>query len=896
MSKKPSLYLVDGSSYIFRAFFAIRQTLTNSKGMPTNALYGFVSMLTKMIREESPDYMAVVFDTKEKTFRNDLYPLYKANRDEAPEDLVPQFPWFRPLVEAFNITCLSKVGYEADDVIGALARRGDENGFRVVIVSGDKDMMQLVSPEISMLDTMKMKRFQKEDVIDKFGVPPEQVVEVMGLMGDSSDNIPGVAGVGPKTAAELIQKFGSIESLYDRIDEVEKKKLSEKLLRDKDQAFLSRKLATIDTEVSLDCELEDLRVREKDVDKLKELFEEFEFTSLLAGLDDMPSAAPPSPKVEKHYETILTDEAFEKLLSDLNAAGEFALDLETTSKRPVRARMVGISFSWSEHRACYIPVAHRYLGVPDQLDKQMVLDRLKPLLENPSLKKYGHNIKYDLLVLRNEGVELKGIAFDSMLAEYVLDPSKRGLSLDGLAMEYFGRQTIKYKDVAGSASKEIGFDEVEIEIASEYAAEDSDITWLLTQKLRPLLKGQTLTLYDKMELPLIDVLADIEGAGVGLDKQHLADLSKNLEKDLRRFEGEIFKLAGEEFNIKSPKQLAAILFEKLGLPVIKKTKTGASTDMSVMEELASQHELPDKIVSYRQVGKLKSTYVDALPREINPETGRVHTSFNQTIAATGRLSSANPNLQNIPIRGELGREIRKAFVAEGNNILLSADYSQIELRILAHLSGDETLIDAFIKGEDIHARTAAEIFNVPLDKVDDDSRRKAKSVNFGIVYGLSAFGLSRQLKIPQREAKDFIDRYFGLYKNIKSFMDELLEEVRERGYTSTLMNRRRYIPDVNSKNRQARAAAERVAINSPIQGSAADLIKDAMIKISNKLKKEKLKSRMILQVHDELLFECPPEEKSQIEALAVGEMEGVFKLKVPLVVDTGWGKNWNEAH
>ncbi len=896
MSKKPSLYLVDGSSYIFRAFFAIRQTLTNSKGMPTNALYGFVNMLTKMIREENPDYMAVIFDTKEKTFRHDLYPLYKANRDEAPEELVPQFPWFRPLVEAFNITCLSKVGYEADDIIGALARQGDKNGFRVVIVSGDKDMMQLITPEISMLDTMKVKRFQKEDVIDKFGVPPEQVVEVMGLMGDSSDNIPGVAGVGPKTASELIQKFGSIESLYDHIDEVDKKKLNEKLVRDKDQAFLSRKLATIDTEVSLDCELDDLRVQEKNVEKLKELFGEFEFTSLLENLSETPGAVSSSPKVEKHYETILTNEAFEKLLNDLNESGEFALDLETTSKHPVRARMVGISFSWSDHRACYIPVAHRYLGVPDQLDKQMVLDRLKPALENPSLKKYGHNIKYDLLVLRNEGVELKGVAFDSMLAEYVLDPSKRGLSLDDLAMEYFQHQTIKYKDVAGTASKEIGFDEVEIEIASEYAAEDSDITWALTQRLRPLLKGQVLTLYEKMELPLIDVLADIEGNGVCLDKKHLADLSVKLEKDLRRYEGEIFQLAGEEFNINSPKQLAAILFEKLGLPVIKKTKTGASTDMSVLEELASQHELPDKIVSYRQVGKLKSTYVDALPQEIYAETGRIHTSFNQTIAATGRLSSTNPNLQNIPIRGELGREIRKAFIAEGSNMLLSADYSQIELRILAHLSQDETLIDAFMKGEDIHTRTAAEIFGTPLDKIDADQRRMAKSVNFGIVYGLSAFGLSRQLKIPQREAKDFIDRYFGLYKNIKSFMDELLEEVRERGYTSTLMNRRRYIPDVNSKNRQTRAAAERVAINSPIQGSAADLIKGAMINISRRLKEDDLKSKMILQVHDELLFECPPEEKNQIEKLAISEMEGIYKLKVPLVVDTGWGKNWNEAH
>lgn len=895
MAKKPKLYLIDGSSYIFRAFFGIRQFLSNSKGLPTNALYGFTTMLSKVVRDEQPDYLAVVFDSKAKTFRHEMYPEYKANRDTPPEELAQQFPYFELLVEAFNIVSLRQDGYEADDIIGTLAKMGEQAKMEVTIVSGDKDMMQLISPQVHMLDTMKDKRFEKPEVIDKFGVPPEQVIEVMGLMGDSSDHIPGVKGVGPKTATELIQKYGSIDALYKNIDDIDKKKLKEKLEMDKENALISRKLVTIDTEMKLDCQVDDLKMREPDTGKLREIFAKLGFESLLENLPGSGEGAPPvAEKVESHYDTIMDEKALNALVAKLKKAKEFALDLETTSKSPTQAEMVGISFSWAEGEACYIPVSHRYLGVPEQLDKKKVIAVLKPLLEDAKLKKFGHNIKYDLIVLAIEGVALQGVAFDSMLASYVLDPSKRQHGMDALALELLGHQNITYEDVAGKGAKQIGFDEVVIDMAAEYAAEDSDITLRLTHALRERLQGETLELYEELELPLIDVLADMEVTGVRIDREHLKKLSSKLSKKLKKQEDEIYALAGEPFNINSPKQLGVILFEKLGLPVKKKTKTGYSTDMSVMEELADEHELPAMIVSFRQLSKLKSTYIDALPLEINPKTGRVHTSYNQTVAATGRLSSSDPNLQNIPIRSDLGKEIRQAFVADKEGWLLSADYSQIELRILAHLSGDPALIRAFKNNEDIHTRTAAEIFGQPLDGVDEDGRRMAKAVNFGIVYGLSAFGLSRQLKISPGEAKAFIDQYFELYKNVKTFMENTVEEARKCGYTVTMMNRRRYLPDLHSKNRQVRESAERVAINSPVQGSAADMIKLVMIRLHKKL--AELKSKMIMQVHDELVFECPEKEKGEVQALVKKEMEGVWPMQVPVVVHLNWGRNWDEAH
>jgi len=893
MSKHKTFYLVDGSSYIFRAFFGVRQ-LSTSKGFPTNALYGFINMLQKVIREEKPDYLVVAFDSPDKTFRHKIYPDYKANREAPPEELAKQFPYFEPLVQAYGLSSVRRPGFEADDIIGTLAKKGIQEGLEVVIVSGDKDMMQLISPNVYMLDTMKNKKFMDKEVVEKFGVQADKVVEVMGLMGDSSDHVPGVAGIGPKTAAELIQKFGSIESLYKRIDEVEKKKVKEKLERDKENAFMSRELVSIDTEMDLEFNSDLMKPGKIDSAKLKKMFEEFEFVSFLEG---MQGEVTNSLKIDRSgYKTILTEKSFNDLIKSLVKKKSFVFDVETTNKRPVWARMVGISFSFEEGNACYLPLVHRYLGSPDQLELKTVCEKLKPIFEDKRIKKCGHNIKYDLIVMANEGIALDGVGFDTMIASYLLNPSSRGHGLDALTMEYFGHKNLTYKEMVGAGNREIGFDEVEVNRATEYAAEDSDMTWRLKGKLQPQLKDSTLKLYKEIELPLLEVLAEIELNGVYVDRKHLTELSSKIGKQLLRLEKDIYVLADEEFNINSPKQHSVILFEKLKLPVVKKTKTGYSTDVSVLELLAAEHKLPKQILFYRQLAKLKSTYVDALPGEIFKNTGRVHTSFNQTVAATGRLSSSNPNLQNIPIRSDMGKEIRKAFTAEGDNMLLSADYSQIELRLLAHLSKDRALKDAFDKGEDIHARTAADIFGSSLDKVDENSRRMAKAVNFGIIYGLSAFGLSRQLNISRKDAKDFIDQYFLLYSKVRGFMDNTIAEARECGYTLTMFNRRRYLPDLKSDNRQVRESAERIAINSPIQGSAADLIKVAMIRLSRNLKKMKLNSKMILQVHDELVFECPVREKKEIESLVRKEMEEVCTLSVPLVVDIGWGKNWNEAH
>ena len=894
MSKRKTLYLIDGSSYIFRAFFGVRQQLATSKGFPTNALYGFINMLQKVIREEKPDYLVVAFDSPDKTFRHKIYPNYKANRDAPPEELSRQFPYFEPLVTAYGLSSIRRPGFEADDIIGTLAKKGKQKGLETVIVSGDKDMMQLISPHIYMLDTMKNKKFMDKEVVEKFGVQANKVVEVMGLMGDSSDHIPGVAGVGPKTAAELIRKFGSIEALYKRIDEVEKKNVKEKLERDKENAFMSRELVCIDTAMDLEFNSDLMKLGKVDSAKLKKMFEEFEFVSFL---EEMQDGTANSLKIDRsEYKTILTEKSFNDLIESLEKKKSFAFDVETTSKRPVWARLVGISFSFEDGNAFYLPLAHRYLGVPEQLEFKAVCEKLKPILEDKSIKKCGHNIKYDLIVMSNEGIALDGVDFDTMIASYLLNPSSRGHGLDALTMEYFGHKNLTYKEMTGTGSKEIGFDEVEVDRATEYAAEDSDMTWRLKGKLQPQLKDSTLKLYKEIELPLLEVLAEIELNGVYVDRKLLKELSIKIDKQLLHLEKDIYVLADEEFNINSPKQLSVILFEKLKLPVVKKTKTGYSTDVSVLEQLAVEHKLPEQVLSYRQLAKLKSTYVDALPGEIFENTGRVHTSFNQTVAATGRLSSSNPNLQNIPIRSDMGKEIRKAFTAEGDNMLLSADYSQIELRILAHLSKDKALKNSFDKGEDVHARTAADIFGSSLEQVDENSRRIAKAVNFGIIYGLSAFGLSRQLNISRKDARDFIDQYFSLYSSVKDFMDNTIAEARECGYTLTMFNRRRYLPDLKSDNRQVRESAERIAINSPIQGSAADLIKVAMIQLSRNLKKIKLNSKMILQVHDELLFECPIQEKKEIESLVCKEMEGACTLSVPLVVDIGWGKNWNEAH
>jgi DNA polymerase-1 len=891
MPASPHLYLIDGSSYIFRAFYAIRQYLSNSRGLPTNAIFGFSNMLLKVIRDEKPDYLAIAFDPRGPTFRHEEYKEYKANRPAMPEDLSPQIPYIHRLVEAFNIPIIMKEGFEADDFIWTVAVKARKKGFKVTIISGDKDLFQLIDKNIQVMDTMKDKLYDEKAVEEKVGVEPERVVEVMALMGDKIDNIPGVPGVGEKTAVELIKEFGSLENLYKNLSRVKKEKLREKLEAHKKDAELSKRLCTIDTDMPIDIDLESLKTRGVNEKELIKLFKELEFSKFLKEFTVKEEAS------KKNYHTVLKEEEFEELLKRLRAAKEFAVDLETTHKEPMRADIVGISFSLKEGEAFYIPLAHEYDGVEKQLDKDKVLNRLKPLLEDEKIKKTGQNIKYEIIVLSHSGIELKGISFDTMLASYLINPSRRQHNLEEIALEYLDYKMTTYKEVVGTGKKEKGFQEIDIRTATDYSAEDADITLKLTRVLSPLLKEKELEkLFYDVEIPLVHVLASMERNGVRVDVDFLREMSKSLQLQMDKQEERIYTLAGKKFNINSPVQLREILFEELKLTPTKKTKTGYSTDVGVLEQLALQHELPAEILNFRQLSKLKSTYIDALPQLINPKTGRIHTSFNQTVAATGRLSSSDPNLQNIPIRTELGREIRKAFVAGGRSLLLSADYSQIELRLLAHLSGDKALVEAFKRGEDIHASTAREVFGVFPEMVTPDMRRVAKAVNFGIIYGISPFGLSRQLNIPQKEAREYIDGYFARYPKVKEYIEKTIKQAYKKGYAVTLLNRRRYIPELESKNRNVKEFGERTAINMPVQGSAADLIKIAMIRIHDIIKEKKLKTKMILQVHDELVFEVEKDEVDTMKKLVKKEMEGVMKLDVPISVDISTGKNWSEAH
>ncbi len=905
MKKHPRLYLIDGSSYIFRAFYGIKQFLSNSKGLPTNAIYGFATMLLKILREEKPEYVAIIFDPKGKNFRHEMYKEYKANRAEMPGDLEPQIPYIINLVKAFNIVSIQQEGFEADDVIGTISKKAEKKGFKVTIVSGDKDMMQLISSNVEMLDTLKDKTFGAREVKEKFGVEPGRVTEVMGLMGDSSDNIPGVPGIGPKTAATLIQDYGDIENLLKNLKQIKKEALKNKLSEYSEQARLSKKLCTINTNVNLTINIEDMRTKELNSKPVISLFKELEFASLLSKMEfedmkGMESGKPDERKsdtIKKKYKIVFSEKELDKIIIQVKNKGIFSIDLETTSAFPMQAEIVGISISIIPNDAYYIPIGHNYPDAPTPPNKEKVLKKLKPILEDENIKKIGQNIKYEIIMFQNSGIKINNIYFDTMIASYLINPSKHNHNLEDIALEYLNYRATTYKEIVGSGSREIGFNEVGIETAASYSGEDADITLQLSKKLLPALeKGALVSLLNKIELPLAVVLAEIEMNGVKIDKNFLEKMSKNLEKDLSRSVKKIYDMAGEEFNINSPKQLSEILFEKLKLPPTKKTKTGYSTDMSVLEQLAVSYPLPSEIISYRQISKLKSTYVDALPLLINSKTGRIHTSFNQTVTATGRLSSSNPNLQNIPIRTEMGRKIRGAFIAEKNHLLLSADYSQIELRILAHLSEDEVLMEAFKKGEDIHAQTAAKIFNVFPNMVDSNMRRTAKAVNFGIIYGISPFGLSKNIRVSQKEAKEFIDHYFALYKGVKSYIERTIADARKNGYVTTILNRRRYLPELNSKNKQMKEFAERTAVNTPVQGSAADLIKIAMINISRSIKNKNLKSKIILQVHDELVFEIPEVEKKIMVDLVKKEMEGVMGLKIPLIVDTCIGKNWGEAH
>lgn len=886
---KPTLYLIDGNSYIYRAYHAIR-SLATSKGLPTNAIYGFTNMLLKIVKEKKPDYLAIAFDVKGPTKRHIEYEQYKAHRPEMPKDLVQQIPYIHKLVEAFNIPAILMEGYEADDIIGTISKKM-ENDFDVVIVTGDKDMLQLISENIKIYDTLKDKVYEEKDVVERFGVAPDKVVEIMGLMGDASDNIPGVHGIGEKTATALIAEFGTIENLLVNVDKIKKPKLAEALKSSADIARLSRGLATIILDCPVEINLNEYKKKEPDNALLISLLKELEFTSLLKQISGEASSL-----VDKRYATILKEDELASLIKRINEKGELSIDTETTSEDPMLAEIVGISISIEKDEGFYIPVSHRYLGAPEQLKKEWVLNQLKPILEDNKIKKFGQNIKYEIIVFRNHGINLSGISFDTMVASYLLNPNKYSHGLDNIALEYLNYVMTTYKDVTGTGKGQKNFSEVDIETATNYSSEDADITYQLTKLLNPMLKEQGLEkLFYDVELPLVPVLARIEMNGIKVDTDFLSSLSREVDAQLNDIVKKIYSLAGGEFNINSPKQLSEILFTRLGLKPVKKTKTGHSTDEEVLTTLASQHELPKELLDYRQLTKLKSTYIDALPRMVHPKTKRIHTSLNQTITSTGRLSSSEPNLQNIPIRTELGKRIREAFVPEKNNILISADYSQIELRILAHLSGDEVLTDAFKRDEDVHTRTAMELFNVESDKVDSNMRRFAKTVNFGIVYGMSPYGLSSDLGIPVDEAKAYIDNYFLHYKGVSEFINKTISEAKEKGYVLTMLNRRRQIPELQSANGATRNFGERMAVNTPIQGSAADLIKMAMINIDKRLDKEGLKSIMILQVHDELVFEVTEDEMEIMKGLVKKEMENVMPMSVPIKVDIGIGKNWREA-
>ncbi len=892
MKEEKTIYLIDGTAYIHRAYHAIRG-LSNSKGLPTNATFGFARMMLKLIEDRQPQYAGMFFDAKGPTFRHEMYTEYKANRPPMPDDMAVQIPYIKEVTAALQFPIIEMQGFEADDLIGTVARIAEKKGFSVVIVTGDKDFIQLVTEHTLIWDPMKETTIDTAFVKKAYGVEPQQMIDVLGLAGDTSDNVPGVPGIGQKTALNLIQNHQSILKLYEKVDTITAKKQRENLIRFRDQAFLSRDLVTIDIDAPISTDLADFKIGPADTDTLSALFQTLEFRQLQHALSQKADLS------DKNYQPILTQAALDRLISRLTSARIFALDTETTSQIPMQARLVGLSFALQPNEAFYIPCGHDYLGAPQQLPLSDVLKQLGPVLSDPSIKKVGQNIKYDWIVLTRHGVKLDGVVFDTMVASYLLNPSKRAHNLDQIALDFLGHKTIPYQDVAGKGKNALSFNQVLLEKAVPYACEDADITLMAKDALMPQLQAIDLQqLMETVEMPLVPVLMDMEMIGTCVDIDRLHELSKSFAHQLEGLEASIYGLAGEEFNIKSSKQLGNILFNKLQLPVLKKTKkkTGYSTDVDVLTRLAEEHEMPALILKHRTLSKLKSTYADALADLVNPETGRIHTSFNQTVTATGRLSSSDPNLQNIPIRSAEGMEIRRAFVPRKGWKLVSADYSQVELRILAHYSDDPILIKAFLENEDIHARTASEVFQVPASDVTTELRRQAKAINFGIIYGMSAFGLSKQLDIGQKMAQTYIDHYFARYTGVKEFIDKTLAEAHQSKRTSTLLGRIRLLPDIGSRNHVVRQAAERTAINTPIQGTAADLIKLAMIKVASTIKDKNLKSAMLLSVHDELIFEVPPQELDELSTLVKEIMESVWELKVPLKVNLALGDNWAEAH
>jgi DNA polymerase-1 len=932
MDPKKTLYLIDGSSYIYRAFYALGR-LTNSRGMPTQAVYGFAQMLLKVMREKKPDYLCVVFDPPGPTHRHEMYTAYKATRQKMPEDLVTQVPYIKELVSYHGIARLEKEGYEADDVIATLARWAGEHDLEVVIVSSDKDLLQLVDdPWISQWDPQKERVFTEEAVAERFGIPPSQMIDYLALVGDSTDNIPGVKGVGEKTARQLLQTWRSLDEIFHHIEEISPPSLKAKLQSDQDSAYLSRLLVSLKNDVPISLPLKDFAPKSPQKSDLLKLYGVLEFKTLAEALrqewgpleESSTSSSPASPVKMK---IITEQEAFAGLIRLLQGQREFALRVESSASDPMRAELAGIALSFQDHTAFYVPLAPPGESGQAGFTYQQVLDALRPFLGGSRFSKIGHNLKSDWIVLKRNGIDLEGIAFDTMIASYLLDPGQHVQDLARLAGEHLGEtigaqaasidrrsihpampsleptQTIPSQVRAKGQQPNLKSEEPNsllppetMQIAAA-ACESVEMIWRIARILEGRLREENQEhLFASIELPLTEILAGMEYRGILVDGRKLESLAVGFEKIMSRKAATIYELAKEEFNVQSPKQLAYILFEKLGLPVVKKTKSGPSTDSSVLEELALVHPIAEQILSYRMLAKLKGTYADVLPRLIHPETRRIHTSFNQTMTATGRLSSSEPNLQNIPIRSEEGRKIREAFIPSPGHVLLSADYSQIELRILAHFSRDEHLLEAFHTNGDVHRQTAAEMYNIPQHEVTPEMRRQAKTINFGIIYGMGSFGLARRLGISRQIAKGVIERYFDRYRGVKQYINAVVETARKHGYTETLLGRRRPIPELSSRNHTIRQQGVRLAINSPIQGSAADLIKKAMIDVDHALKKQRLASAMLLQVHDELVFEIPRGELEAAGELISQEMEQVWHLAVPLKVELGWGENWAEAH
>jgi DNA polymerase-1 len=929
MDTNTPVILVDGSSYLYRAFHAL-PPLTNSKGKPTGAVKGVINMMRRMQKDYPQSTVVVVFDAKGKTFRDDLYADYKAQRPPMPDDLRLQIEPIHNIIQAMGLPMLIIDGVEADDVIGTLALQATAAQQPVIISTGDKDIAQLVNEHITLINTMTNTYLDRAGVIEKFGIPPELIIDYLALLGDKSDNIPGVPGVGEKTALGLLQGIGGLDAIYSRLDDVGTldfrgaKTMAAKLEEHKALAYLSYQLATIKTDVEMPLHIGDLKNGTPDNDQLLALFQDMEFKSwveeALAGSNGaavaQPSAAKATEKdpekasqepaqpigkatLVKDYQTVLTEAHFADWLERLNTADLIAVDTETTSLDYMKAELVGVSVAVTPGQAAYIPFAHDYMGAPQQLSRDFVLEQLKPLLENPQINKVGQNLKYDMSVLAQHGINLQGIAFDTMLESYVLDSVATRHDMDSLALKYLNETTISFADVAGKGAAQITFNQVALEQAGPYAAEDADITLRLHQALWPQLVAEpTLaTVFSDIELPLVPVLSRIERTGALVDSTLLFQQSQELAERLAELETEAWDLAGQQFNLASPKQLGEILFDKLGIPVLKKTEKGApSTKEEVLQELALDYPLPKVLLEHRGLAKLKSTYTDKLPVMINSTTGRIHTSYHQAGTATGRLSSSDPNLQNIPIRSAEGRRVRQAFIAAPGHKLVAADYSQIELRIMAHLSEDPSLLAAFKSGQDIHRATAAEVFGVATDEVTADQRRSAKAINFGLIYGMSAFGLARQLTIGRKQAADYIEVYFARYPGVQNYMNTIRHTAAERGYVETIFGRRLYLPEINARNGMRRQAAERTAINAPMQGTAADIIKRAMVSVDDWLRQGTLKSRMIMQVHDELVLEVPESELQLIQAGLIQRMESAAELLVPLVVDVGVGDNWDEAH